>query len=128
MDSQRAFVVHYSEDGDRELNDHFDNAEITLNVALSDQHEDGELVFNGLNSDPVDPSKMFGYEHVMGRGVLHRGRHVHSALPIRSGERWNLIIWMRSSVQRNHLCPLCCKAPQLIPAPEYSYGDGFTLK
>ena len=46
LDSHKAFIVKYALDEDTELADHFDNAEITLNVALSQDYEGGELVFN----------------------------------------------------------------------------------
>lgn len=64
------------------------------------------------------------YEHVVGRGILHRARHHHGAMPITSGERYNLIMWMRSSSVRNKLCPMCDEPPKLIP--NEGYGDGFT--
>lgn len=128
LDSHRAFVVLYQEGGDTGLHSHFDNAEITLNVSLSDEHEDGELIFNGLKTEPERQSNIFAYQHVLGRGVLHRGSHIHSALPISSGDRWNLIIWMRRSVERNLHCPMCNDVPNLVPVHESSYGDGFTLK
>lgn len=62
--------------------------------------------------------------HRQGQGLLHRGQHMHGALPISSGQRWNLIVWMRSSQQRRHLCPMCNRTPRLLPA--LGYGDGFT--
>lgn len=49
---------------------------------------------------------------------------MHGALPIQSGERINLIIWMRSSVVRNKLCPMCGTEPRLVPCA--GEGDGFT--
>lgn len=49
---------------------------------------------------------------------------MHGALPIQSGERINLIIWMRSSVVRNKLCPMCGMEPRLMPCS--GEGDGFT--
>ena len=51
---------------------------------------------------------------------------MHGALPIQSGERINLIIWMRSSAVRNKLCPMCNRIPRLVPSFEGS-GDGFTV-
>lgn len=63
-------------------------------------------------------------EHVWGRGLLHRGGQIHGALPIASGERWNLIVWMRSSAVRNRLCPMCRRKPELVEAE--GFGDGFT--
>ena len=50
---------------------------------------------------------------------------MHGALPIRTGERHNLIIWMRSSEVRNKLCPMCNREPRLAPVTS-GYGDGFT--
>lgn len=49
---------------------------------------------------------------------------MHGAHPITFGERYNLIIWMRSSSVRNKLCPMCDKPPELVP--NMGYGDGFT--
>lgn len=63
-------------------------------------------------------------EHVRARGLLHRGGQIHGALPIASGERWNLIVWMRSSAIRNQLCPMCNRKPELVEAE--GFGDGFT--
>jgi len=51
---------------------------------------------------------------------------MHGALPIHSGERINLIIWMRSSAVRNKLCPMCNREPRLVPSLGGS-GDGFTV-
>ena len=66
------------------------------------------------------------YEHIVGRGILHRAQHMHGALPITSGQRYNLIVWMRSSSVRNRLCPMCDQSPDLVP--NTGYGDGFTTE
>ena len=66
LDSHRAFVVKYAMNEDLNLSPHFDNAEITLNVALSEHFEDGELIFHN------EKSSIFGYEHEFGRGLIHR--------------------------------------------------------
>ena len=64
-------------------------------------------------------------EHVPTFGVLHRGQHLHGAEPIKFGERYNLIIWMRSSSKRSQFCPMCRQKPEcLIPVEFDSYGDG----
>lgn len=49
---------------------------------------------------------------------------MHGALPISSGQRWNLIVWMRASQERNRLCPMCNKRPTL--AEGEGFADGFT--
>lgn len=62
--------------------------------------------------------------HRVTEGLLHRGQHMHGALPIASGQRWNLIVWMRSSQQRNQLCPMCNRRPTLVEGE--GFADGFT--
>lgn len=122
LDSHKAFVVKYAMDEDTELAAHFDNAEITLNVALSndESYQGGELVFNTGSA-----LSRLGYEHKFGQGVLHRGSLIHQAMPITTGERWNLIIWTRSSKTRQPHCPMCKSKPNLSPSPPGTYGDGF---
>ena len=132
LDTHRAFIVHYKADGgeefDRGLDYHFDNAELTLNVSLSATHEGGELAFDGFKRDPPGSSgAVLACEHRPGHGILHRGDHIHRALPIESGERWNLILWLRSSEHRNRTCPMCGEKPDLSEVASGSYGDGFTI-
>ena len=66
---------------------------------------------------------MTGVQHIVGRGILHRGRHMHLATPLKDGERDNLILWMRSSSVRNSQCPMCHRAPKLVPFE--GFGEGF---
>lgn len=121
FDSHKSFAVFYkAEPGfDTDLAAHFDNSEVTINVSLSQGHEGGELVFS-------NDGKTFGVEHELGVGLLHLGSYVHQALPLLTGERWNLIMWLRSSDVRNQQCPMCQSKPQKILAPQESMGDGFT--
>lgn len=74
---------------------------------------------------PSNERRYTEVEHTIGHGILHRGQQVHGALPITSGERWNLIIWMRASSIRNKQCPMCNKEPQLVET--VGEGDGFTM-
>ena len=60
-------------------------------------HEGGELVFEADESH-----QSFGLEHELGVGVLHLGSRLHQALPITSGERWNLVIFLFNN---SHNCP-----------------------
>ncbi|XP_037673171.1 2-oxoglutarate and iron-dependent oxygenase domain-containing protein 2 isoform X1 [Choloepus didactylus] len=121
LDSHRAFVVKYAPDQDRELGCHYDNAELTLNVALGKAFTGGALYFGGLFQAPAEPLEV---EHMVGQGILHRGGQLHGARPLDSGERWNLVIWLRASAVRNRLCPMCCREPELVE--DEGYGDGFT--
>ena len=63
--------------------------------------------------------------HQVGYGCLHRGQQMHGALPIQSGERHNMILWMRSSQTRNKCCPMCNEEPNLVEVN--GTGDGFTV-
>lgn len=102
-----------------------DNAEVTLNVCLGAEFTGGNLYFGGMRNAGADSSTdMTEFEHSPGCGILHRGQHKHGAQPIRSGERYNLIIWMRCSRVRNERCPMCDKIPDLVEVE--GPGDGFT--
>ncbi|XP_061458519.1 2-oxoglutarate and iron-dependent oxygenase domain-containing protein 2 isoform X3 [Rhineura floridana] len=81
---------------------------------------------NSMNNygDANPVPKYIEIEHVPFHGLFHRGGQMHGALPIASGERWNLIVWMRSSAVRNQLCPMCNREPELVHAKEF--GEGFT--
>ncbi|KAM6377825.1 2-oxoglutarate and iron-dependent oxygenase domain-containing protein 2 isoform 3-T4 [Pluvialis apricaria] len=124
LDSHKAFVVKYSLHEDLDLSSHYDNAEVTLNVSLGKDFTEGNLYFGDFSQDPMPVPKYIEIEHVGAQGLLHRGGQIHGALPIASGERWNLIIWMRSSTIRNKLCPMCNQKPELVEAE--GFGDGFT--
>uniref|UniRef100_A0A672TXT4 2-oxoglutarate and iron dependent oxygenase domain containing 2 n=2 Tax=Strigops habroptila TaxID=2489341 RepID=A0A672TXT4_STRHB len=124
LDSHKAFVVKYSLHEDLDLSSHYDNAEVTLNVSLGKNFTEGNLYFGDFSQDPTPVPKYIEIEHVGAQGLLHRGGQIHGALPIASGERWNLIVWMRSSAIRNQLCPMCNKKPELVEAE--GFGDGFT--
>ena len=122
LDSHKSFVVTYKSGLEEDLNYHYDNAEVTLNVSLGKDFEDGQLYFGAMRQETRT-----GYTavpHNITQGVLHRGQHMHGAMPISEGERYNLIIWMRSSRVRNRLCPYCDQVPRLMEAD--GFGDGFT--
>ncbi|TRY63022.1 hypothetical protein TCAL_00796 [Tigriopus californicus] len=130
LDSHKAFTVKYLDNdfkNDEGLAIHFDNAEVTLNVALTENFDGGEVVFhgrssNGLNQQPPP----IGINHEVGQGILHLGCQLHEALPITNGTRVNLIIWMRSSKHRNLRCPMCLEKP-ILEEVSCGYGDGFTM-
>ncbi|XP_019589460.2 2-oxoglutarate and iron-dependent oxygenase domain-containing protein 2 isoform X2 [Rhinolophus sinicus] len=124
LDSHRAFVVKYAPGQDRELGCHFDNAELTINVALGKTFTGGALYFGGLFQAPSALAKPLEVEHVVGQGILHRGGQLHGARPLGTGERWNLVVWLRASAVRNHLCPMCGRKPDLVD--DEGFGDGFT--
>lgn len=125
LDSHRAFVVSYDYNESKDdtgLDLHYDNAEVTLNVSLTDSFDEGDLYFSCMRQE--QHMEYFQVLHHLGHGVLHRGQHMHGAMPLTSGERFNLIIWMRSSCVRNQLCPMCDEVPSLVETE--GDGDGFT--
>lgn len=124
LDSHKAFVVKYDINEDLDLSYHYDNAEITLNVSLGKDFTDGNLFFGDMRQVPVSETECTEVEHRVTEGLLHRGQHMHGALPISSGQRWNLIIWMRASKERNKLCPMCNRRPSLVEGD--GFADGFT--
>jgi hypothetical protein len=86
----------------------------------------GDLDFNGVANTATSKNDHFSCSHLPGVAVLHLGSHWHSALKITEcvdassffappttvltltltsplldrGERWNLIMWCRSSERR----------------------------
>ena len=125
LDSHKAFIVQYKVSEDRDLSFHFDNAEVTLNVALSpkDSYEGGKLYFGAMRTE-TNNGNYDEIEHQPTVGLLHRGQHKHGARPISSGARYNLIIWMRASSVRNRKCPMCDMVPDLEET--VGFGGGFT--
>ncbi|XP_026198704.1 2-oxoglutarate and iron-dependent oxygenase domain-containing protein 2 isoform X2 [Anabas testudineus] len=124
LDSHKAFVVKYDMNEDLDLSYHYDNAEVTLNVSLGKDFTEGNLYFGDMRQVPLSETECSEVEHKVTEGLLHRGQHMHGALPISSGQRWNLIIWMRASQERNKLCPMCNTRPTLVEAE--GFADGFT--
>lgn len=107
LDHHRSFVVEYQMDKDRELAYHYDDAEVTLNVCIGGNFEGGELLFGKVKSSKGPDLERYPVAHQVGMGLLHRGIHRHQALPIESGERYNLIMWCRSTEFRYNECPHC---------------------
>ena len=124
LDSHKAFVVKYKLGEDLDLGYHYDNAEVTINVSLGKIFTGGNLFFGDMKDVPLEESECVECEHNPTWGLLHRGQHMHGALPIQSGERYNLIIWLRASSVRNLHCPMCRREPEIVENEGYS--DGFT--
>uniref|UniRef100_A0A1A8DV75 2-oxoglutarate and iron-dependent oxygenase domain containing 2 n=1 Tax=Nothobranchius kadleci TaxID=1051664 RepID=A0A1A8DV75_NOTKA len=124
LDSHKAFVVKYDMKEDLDLSYHYDNAEITLNVSLGKEFTDGNLYFGDMRQVPISETECTEVEHEVTTGLLHRGQHMHGALPVSGGQRWNLVVWMRASQERNRLCPMCNRRPSLVEGE--GFADGFT--
>ena len=51
LDSFKAFTVKYQIGSDLALAEHYDNAEVTINISLSDEFEDGQLSFGQIHGE-----------------------------------------------------------------------------
>jgi len=118
LDRHKSFVVAYRLGEDEQLSEHYDNSEVTLNANLGRQFDNGELLFFG-HKDSAGGNPVAHHDWAEGGGVghavLHLGSNVHAALPISSGERYNLVVWMRSSAHRQVAgCPMCGSTSRLV--------------
>ena len=103
---------------------------MTLNISLGDQFEGGDLYFGTMAKSTRTVFSNFTFiPHHPTFGIFHRGQHLHGSDSITSGERYNLIIWLRSSSIRNEQCPMCWQKPiELLPMmSSESTGDGMTI-
>ena len=99
VDHHHAFMVTYKQGEDLGLDMHTDACDVTLNVCLGRDFTGAGLTFCGLRGVNGSHERKFSYrhEHVKGRAILHLGNHRHGADDIVTGERFNLILWNKSS-------------------------------
>lgn len=102
LEEEYAFTIRYEGRGDTELAKHGDASVVTLNLCLGRQGwQGGEVRFfesggTGIYALPLGNASA-GAGNVSfqpGLGLLHRGQHKHQALPLLSGERSNMILWL----------------------------------
>lgn len=91
------FIVMYRTNKQKDLGFHYDEAILTMNLCLGENFVGGDLYFKGIKGDPSTHEEHFIYSHVTGQAIVHRGDHMHGALPITEGDRTNLIIWYQGS-------------------------------
>lgn len=116
LDSHHGFIVEYAmnksdstftlkkcrsvHSRDRKLDFHVDDSAVTLNLCLGAEFTDGQLYFGGVRcSSHVSATAPRADEeiilkHQIGTACLHLGQHRHRALPITTGRRLNLILWV----------------------------------
>jgi len=102
LDSHHSFIVSYEIGKDEDLDFHVDESEVTLNVNLGKEFVGGDLYFGGIRCSTHQntltlKNEDFHVGHSIGNAILHLGKHRHAAEKILSGERYNLILWCRSS-------------------------------
>jgi len=105
LDENHGFIVEYAMKKDTSLGFHTDDSEITLNVCLGKNFTGGTLYFAGIREHEYmqSPSLQNGHIEIMhkiGRAILIQGQQMHGANDITSGERYNLIMWCKSSKYR----------------------------
>jgi len=100
IDHTYGFVVSYQQGKDVSLKEHTDASVVTLNLCLHKANVTGtgDLEFqpyvpwgNKLAQSGRGSSKV-SFE--AGDALFHHGQHRHAALPLLSGERLNLILWL----------------------------------
>ena len=86
-----AFVIHYDASNPNQSShpQHLDDSDLTLNLCLGDIFTGGDLVVHSDSQKPIT------YQQKPGQLFIHAGNLSHSANPISSGKRYNLVIWLK---------------------------------
>jgi hypothetical protein len=115
LDWRNGFVAGYSPTPENatpreRLVTHTDDSEVTLNCCLGeDDFEGGWLEFRGFRGTKHGGEDITGtYKPVVGKALLHAGRHFHDVTEVTTGNRFALIMWGRSLRGiRSQVCPCC---------------------
>ena len=101
---------------------HTDDSEVTLNVSLGRSFEGGALRLRALRCAAGEGVVQADITPRAGRAVLHLGQHLHEVTPVTAGERYALIMWMRSHAYRAATCPCCMifRRERCICAPAWN--------
>ncbi len=92
-DSQTfGFSIHYQPETDTSIRPHTDASAVTLNINANLPDEE----FTGSTVDFLDPvsGDVTALSFEPGTAMIHRGHTPHTAQPITSGERTNLVLWL----------------------------------
>lgn len=86
------FSINYKPNTDTSIRPHTDASSVTLNININLPDEK----FSGSSVKFYDPTMKEQREVSFqpGTAMIHRGNVPHSALPITSGERTNLVLWL----------------------------------
>lgn len=101
-DEHYGFVVRYKLGEDLALAEHADASVLTLNANLGYRgFTGGALTFRGTRGvddkpQAVPPSLVDFADFAPGEAIVHLGGQYHAALPIESGERVNLVLWLHA--------------------------------
>lgn len=61
---------------------------------------EGMKCMNHRDTESNENTEVYELDNVTGRAMIHLGKHRHLALDIQKGERYNIILWYRSSKWR----------------------------
>ena len=100
-----SFLVDYGDGVDRDLSQHVDDSQVTVNLWLGGECEGSEVRFEGTRCVRhldlrFGPEELFAWRGRPGEALVHLGLHRHRTLPILSGERQSLIFWLQHSEVR----------------------------
>lgn len=104
--SHHSFSIRYEVGQDVSLATHVDSSDLTVNVCLGAQFVGGQLYFHGLRGGTAPQQQqrqhpdncdqcLVRHTHLPGYAVVHVGKHIHGATPLREGLRSNLVMWFR---------------------------------
>lgn len=82
-----AFIITYSEDGQRELRVHHDVAQLSMSIKLNDGYTGGELQFprQGVDNAAVPVGHALAWPALV--------THPHLSAPLTGGVKYSLTIW-----------------------------------
>jgi len=124
MSNSFAFTIRYKHGEDLHLSAHRDASVATLNLCLGRKSFDGsQLSFKPFQSiyglpQEVEHEKDRQMRFTPGLAVIHRGQHQHEALPLSSGERINLVVWLFGEHGDVRVAPYP-ESEQLTPADRW---------
>lgn len=93
LDTQTfGFSIHYRPDTDTSIRPHTDASSVTLNINLNLPSQE----FTGSTVDFFDQTngEVAALTFEPGSAMIHHGNVPHTAQPITSGERTNLVLWL----------------------------------
>eukprot|EP01012_Entosiphon_sulcatum_P036532 TRINITY_DN4657_c0_g1_i1.p1 TRINITY_DN4657_c0_g1~~TRINITY_DN4657_c0_g1_i1.p1 ORF type:complete len:350 (+),score=42.98 TRINITY_DN4657_c0_g1_i1:370-1419(+) len=105
VEVQHIFLAKYKPGEEVVQHTHADNSDITFNICLACRDLVGARLFfygNRTDASPKPPDyptpeapPLLWYEHQQGVAAIHRGMLYHGGERLESGERYNLIVWLR---------------------------------
>eukprot|EP00316_Scyphosphaera_apsteinii_P023109 CAMPEP_0119341044 /NCGR_PEP_ID=MMETSP1333-20130426/101524_1 /TAXON_ID=418940 /ORGANISM="Scyphosphaera apsteinii, Strain RCC1455" /LENGTH=598 /DNA_ID=CAMNT_0007352919 /DNA_START=35 /DNA_END=1831 /DNA_ORIENTATION=- len=135
VDHHHSFMVQYKASEDVGLDMHTDACDVTLNVCLGKAFTGAGLTFCGLRGSATNESErrfQYRHTHAPGLAVMHLGHHRHGADDIATGERYNLVMWNKSSVYRlsrdfmsKYALPPQSNGPPDLVCLSYTHDDDY---